>query len=365
MPLRDVLGVPAALGYEAQLGAGQPAQIALRDGRRELSELVPPGYRVRASGAAQNLPAIPWLAVLDEEVTTTAQEGLYVVYLFTATLDQVFLSMNQGVTAHREHFRRLGDRHNRASAVAELRREAQLLRAALGPTDSSLVDDIHLGGAGFLPRGYEAGNILAKRYTVAALPSEEELHGDLDRFLVMYRDTVSIRDTVLVERPGELHTSTRRSKRSAAARDNRSPVFRPKDASDYNAKVPAQTQRRTRKHEALVRRYGEHARTLGLTPRTNVHPRDLVVNGPDAEYLIEAKTVGNNAEFAVREAIGQLFAYRHFYYREANRSDPVLVALFSEPVGHAFIGLLDEIGIGAVWLEHGTWKAAGSASPLA
>jgi hypothetical protein len=91
-----------------------------------------------------------------------------------------------------------------------------------------------------------------------------------------------------------------------------------------------------------------------------------VVIGPaDAEYLIEAKTVGNNAEVAVREAIGQLFAYRHFCYREANASDPILVALFSEPVGDAFIDLLGELGIGSIWLERGRWKAAGSAFPLA
>jgi MrcB-like, N-terminal domain len=203
VPLRDVLSAPAGLAYDAHRGADQPAQVALREGRRELSELVPPGYRVRASGAAQNLPVIPWLAVLDEEVTTTAQEGLYVVYLFTATLDRVILSMNQGVTAHREHFRALGDRRNRASALPELRREAQLLRAGLDiGNDPLFVSAFDLGGIGFLPRAYESGNIVGKSYTVAALPSEDVLRADLDQFLVIYRDTVSIRDAVLVHGPG-------------------------------------------------------------------------------------------------------------------------------------------------------------------
>ena len=131
MSLRDTLASPLTLGYDASLGGAQPAQQALRDGRRELVEWLPAGYRVRVSGAAQNLPRVPWLAVLDLEVTATAQEGLYVVYLVASSLDRVYLSMNQGATAHRDRFRALGSPRPGVAAIAELGREASVLRGAL------------------------------------------------------------------------------------------------------------------------------------------------------------------------------------------------------------------------------------------
>ena len=161
----------------------------MRQGRAELQDLLPPGYRVRASGAARNLPKIPWLAVLDTEVTATAQEGLYVVYLFAETLDRVYLSMNQGVTAHREYFRAQGNTRPGPAALQELRRESRVLRNGLNLSDGSLIEEIMLGSDGFLPRAYEAGSVVAKAYEVSSLPDEGALFTDLDEFLAIYRDT--------------------------------------------------------------------------------------------------------------------------------------------------------------------------------
>lgn len=88
----------------------------------------------------------------------------------------------------------------------------------------------------------------------------------------------------------------------------------------------------------------------------NVHPRDLTVDCQTTHWLIEAKTVGSNAENCVREAIGQLFAYRHFYYRDKHQPDPLLVALFSGPIGDAFADLLTSLDIEAVWFDSGEWR---------
>jgi hypothetical protein len=57
----------------------------------------------------------------------------------------------------------------------------------------------------------------------------------------------------------------------------------------------------------------------------------------------------------VREAIGQLFEYRRFLYAGTS-IDPTLVGLFSEPIGDAYVGLLQELGIEAVWRDAGLWK---------
>jgi hypothetical protein len=133
------------------------------------------------------------------------------------------------------------------------------------------------------------------------------------------------------------------------------PIFRPKSAAEYTATVQAQQQIRTRRHESVIEEFGTWIGRQGLVAATNVHPRDLVVTGPQIEWLVEAKVVKANAEIAVRDAVGQLFSYRHFYYRLQGKPDPRLVALFSEAVGDAFTELLSSLGIEAIWLESGGW----------
>jgi hypothetical protein len=64
----------------------------------------------------------------------------------------------------------------------------------------------------------------------------------------------------------------------------------------------------------------------------------------------------------VREAIGQLFAYRHFFYRLEDKPDPLLVALLSENVERAFADLLNSLGIEAIWLEAGEWRTSTSSN---
>jgi hypothetical protein len=134
------------------------------------------------------------------------------------------------------------------------------------------------------------------------------------------------------------------------------PVFRPKSSAAYRAEVAAQSQVRSRRHEALVVAFGEWMKLSRLVPATNVHPRDLTVDGQGRHWMIEAKVVKSNSELAVREVIGQLFSYQHFYYRERGQPDPALVALFSEPVGDAFPRLLESLGIEGIWRDGQRWN---------
>ncbi len=363
--LRDTLAAPLALQYVGAKGSSQPAQAALRAGRAELAASLPPGYRVRISGAAVNLPNLPWLAVLDRDVTNTARDGLYVVYLFTLDLQGVYLSMNQGVTAHKKYFQSQGSKRPGVAARERLAWESQELRAALGGLVEDLAAEITLGGEGFYADGYEAGNVAGLRYDTANLPAEAELHRHLGRFLDIYQRTIAARNQLILAHPDRFGTSTDRNPAELAEPVDPPPQFRPKDASDYTANVPAQVQKRSRKHEHLVARFGEHVRTLGFTAATNVHPRDIVVTRQAAEHLVEAKTVGTNAEHAVREALGQLYSYRYFYYTCRGKPSPTLVALFSEPVGEAFLDLLQQVGVQVVWWEAGEWRATPGVKALA
>jgi hypothetical protein len=139
--------------------------------------------------------------------------------------------------------------------------------------------------------------------------------------------------------------------------------FAPKDSSDYIAHLAGRVLVKSRAHEELIRDYGLRAGSRGFRPLT-LHPRDLVLEHPEGEWLVEAKMLyDGNASEAVRAAVGQLFDYRHFFYVVSGLPPPSLLALFSESIGDAYVELLESLSIASVWRSMGSW--AGSSSAIA
>ena len=349
-------------GYSHRAGKDQPAQLHLRSIPADPPAEFPFGLRILVSGSGPSLPVVPWIALLDEDVTTTATDGLYLVYLFTSRMDAVYLSMNQGATQHLRAAEADG-RKGRAAEVAaidEIAVETALLRQLMDKLRlAHTLGSIELGATRFVPRAYEAGSIAAVKYSMSNLPENAALAADLAEFAALYSRCVELKDELAANR--RVRTSARSLERQVQPAVI--PEFKPKDAADYVANIPASAERRGRHHEALIKEFGDAVRATGRTAFTNVHPRDLVVVDRPLEWLVEAKTVGLNAEPAVRDAIGQLFTYRHFCYREAGRLDPRLLALFNAPIGEGFENLLATLDIDFVCRDGGTWR--GSADALA
>ncbi len=348
MNLREAL--LGAIGYQHTEGRDQAPQKWLGRIRKELFP-APLGYTIRVSGSGRTLPVIPWIAFLDPDVTTTAQDGMYVVYLFDADVRHVHLTMNQGVTQHRARAIEQGLKPKAAedAAIAEISRETTTIRGALDRKEVG--GRVDLGWNRFLARAYEAGAIECITYDLGALPSARELTIDLVAFLDLYAQCVSIKDELASSQ--QVQTSSRA--KSMVQEPRPEPVFRPKNSDEYLARVAAHLQRRTRRHEALVREFGKAAQARGNTAMTNVHPRDLTLDSPAGHWLVEAKTTGGGTESAVRDAIGQLLAYRHFLYRSRGLADPHLLALFDQPIGGAFEELLASLEINVVWWGGDEW----------
>jgi MrcB-like, N-terminal domain len=357
---RTALGGVA--GYSHRAGKDQSAQLHLRSIPADPPAEFPVGLRILVSGSGPSLPVVPWIALLDEDVTTTPTDGLYLVYLFTSRMDAVYLSMNQGATQHRRAAEADG-RKGRAAEVAaidEIAVETALLRQLLDKLRlAHRLGSIELGATRFVPRAYEAGSIAAVKYSMSNLPENAALAADLAEFAALYSRCVELKDELAANR--RVRTSARSLERQVQPAVM--PEFKPKDAADYVANIPASAERRGRHHEALIKEFGDAVRATGRTAFTNVHPRELVVVDRPLEWLVEAKTVGLNAEPAVRDAIGQLFTYRHFCYREVGRLDPRLLALFNAPIGEAFENLLATLDIDFVCRDRGAWR--GSADALA
>jgi hypothetical protein len=350
MELRELL---SRIGqkYDRALGQTGDAQELLRKAADYVQPKVSASYITAASGGIGNAAIVPWIAVFDPDETTSAQRGMYVVYLYAADMSTVSLSLNQGVT---ELTRREGTKQGRIL----LRQQATAIRKNFTPEHvQDLEEALDLRSSDKLPRDYEAGNILAKTYLVTALPSEEELVADLHRFILLYEHALEFRATLRLTRLDVVHTTI------ALPQIDTVVEFKPKSDAEYVQHITGGPRQVTRKHEKLVREYGHFLGGENFVVNTNVHPRDLTASRNDAHWLIEAKMVRKgNGVYATREAIGQLLMYRDFLYA-APPPTPRLLALFSESVGAMCVDFLERYDIASVWSSEGGW--AGSPAAIA
>jgi 5-methylcytosine-specific restriction enzyme A len=138
------------------------------------------GLLVHGSPGQGNWAVVPWLAIFDPAVTTSATRGHYVVYLFHAEQPIVYLSLNQGTTAVREEF---GGRTREVLAD-----RAELMRKRVSEFMQWLpLAAIELGSDARLPADYVAGHAVGLKYSLDTLPDELSLRADLQNMVRAYR----------------------------------------------------------------------------------------------------------------------------------------------------------------------------------
>ena len=145
LPLRDALA--AALSAQQTRAAWRvvrrsPKAVAVTL-PNAIRLIVGESFRVRGSAGAGNQAEIPWVSVLPPGLKG-ASEGRYVVYLFSASGEAVFLSLSQAVTGHAKS--------DLADLAAELREDAG--------SHPDLVEQIDLGANGELGRKYELADCI-------------------------------------------------------------------------------------------------------------------------------------------------------------------------------------------------------------
>jgi len=372
MTLSDLLSAPAQLNYNHLGDKDQPAQIAIKAARHYLQELVPPGYLVKQSGVAHNLPFICWIAVLDSDQTTTTQSGIFIVYLYNIKMSKLYLSLNQGFTAHELKAESTEKSKRKASvhimAMESIISDTRVLKEQISSEIESLdgnVKEIDLGSDKHLAEGYVAGHITGFEYDTDRMPAEAELLKDLESLYPLYAAVCAIADRNSVLNPQSWTTTSgdneyKRTQVSKVASISYN-EFSPKDSSPVAVKNnpnPNQTLFRSRKHEKLLEDFVELIHKVGFTATNkNIGKRDLLIkSSSEVEYLVEAKTVKTDGEEAVRDAIGQLFAYQYEYYEIENR--PIPVGLFNMKISELWQGLLNELKTEWVYTHNGNWYAS-------
>jgi hypothetical protein len=145
----------------------------------------PKQYIVEGSAGKGNWAAVPWICIFDKDISVSARKGYYIVYLFTADMSGVYISLGQGWTYYKDTFGRK-EGYKRIAQIADYWRV--ILKSCLGHFSK---DPINLKAEGFktdLPKGYERGHIFGKYYNANNLPAEDELVRDLQIMITLFRE---------------------------------------------------------------------------------------------------------------------------------------------------------------------------------
>lgn len=138
-------------------------------------------YLFEGSTGKGNIAAVPHLCIFDTTITRSAQEGYYIVYLFSADMTKVYLTLEQAWTQYE-------NKYGREQGKVEIIRNTQKIRNIIRSAEGFSFNRPMLGGTRALARGYEYGAICSKIYFIDALPSEAEFIDDLRNLIGVYKE---------------------------------------------------------------------------------------------------------------------------------------------------------------------------------
>lgn len=176
------------MAKNAQAFAGHPLGECVRStipGILRLSADSDQNYIIKGSVGQGNWATVPWIAVMNGEITTTTQHGVYVVYLFSSDGKTLYLTLNQGCTD-------LIAQHGSKQALIQLAETANYLKTPLGVTPQYFpsASGIKTGNA-----YYDAGCIAFAEYNKGSIPNDDVLLADLKAICGFYDKYVDLGKT--------------------------------------------------------------------------------------------------------------------------------------------------------------------------
>ena len=139
-------------------------------------------YKVEGSVGQGNWAKVPWLAIFRKDITLSAQNGVYIVYLLSSDGNSLYLTLNQGVTE-------AGKDSTTKETIKALRNNADRISAQLNKHSFLSDENINLGNdITDLGKKYQKGTIFYKKYSKQNIPSEEILQEDLKNMLDVYQE---------------------------------------------------------------------------------------------------------------------------------------------------------------------------------
>lgn len=140
-------------------------------------------YYVKGSVGQGQWAGVPWVAIMNRNITTSPTHDVYIVYLLSTDRKTLYLTLNQGCT---EIQKRLT---SPKKVVEELRETANGIINQLDGRGFLSDDNINLGESlRNTELFYQKGTIYYKDYHKGAIPLEEELRDDLKKMVAIYDD---------------------------------------------------------------------------------------------------------------------------------------------------------------------------------
>lgn len=137
-------------------------------------------YIVTASVGQGNWAAVPWIAIMNKNITDSTQRGYYLCYLFSEDMSSVYLVFMQGVTE---------------TSKQEMLNIKSEIRQTIPATSAVNIDDegIYLGESK-RAKEYAFSTAVYKIYDFENMPSEEELVNDLREMVQIYENYISLKN---------------------------------------------------------------------------------------------------------------------------------------------------------------------------
>lgn len=157
-------------------------------------------YLITGSVGQGNWAMVPWLCVFNKSITTTATEGVYVVYLLSKDGNSLYLTFNQGCTDLKKN-------HGKKGAIKLMRENAKKIAAQIDSRGFRTDEDINLGdGLTELGEMYQKGTIFYKEYKKGDVPEESVLRDDLEKMMEIYEEYTEKENTLFNSRRAWLLT---------------------------------------------------------------------------------------------------------------------------------------------------------------
>ena len=161
---------------------GHPLAQLIRERSKEIiSNLInDQELTIKGSPGMGNWNFVPWIAIFNKNETDGAQEGIYVVYLFSDDLKRLYLTFNQGITNPIVQF-------GRKVAIQKLQAKALDIRTNFTLQNFNSDNNIKLSN-GTPGSDYEKVTIFYKEYSLDNLPENDTLLSDLKQLISFYNN---------------------------------------------------------------------------------------------------------------------------------------------------------------------------------
>ncbi|RIM76415.1 DUF3578 domain-containing protein, partial [Staphylococcus xylosus] len=136
-------------------------------------------FKIKGSIGNGQFASIPWVVIMNEEITKAPTKGIDIVFLFSADGEKVYLTLNQGATYFKEKNLKKAEIVKISKSIYEI-----LDSPKSKPVDIDLKSDTDLG------KGYEKTTISGFEYYINDMPDSSIIESDINKLLNDYEQLV-------------------------------------------------------------------------------------------------------------------------------------------------------------------------------